>query len=230
MNRVLSVARIHSTAWAAFVWPPAIMATSFLLNVALFAVIGDQIPGTHFTGGLSSIYVVQLVVASQMVAQFFSFAVGLGATRRAFYLGTGLVVLAQSLAFSVGIYVLMLIEHATNGWGVRLGFFDPIPLTHSGSPVQILVYFVPMLLVSVVGMFLGVVAKRWGSNGIFTLSLGTLVLLGGASVLITWAGRWTAVAHWFADQPGLTLTAGWTLIPLVVLAYGAYGLLRRATP
>jgi|SRR5262245_23522653 len=228
MNRVLSVARIHATAWVAFVWPPAIMATSFLINLALFASISDA--RAHATGGITSIYVVVLIVASQMVTQVFSFAVGYGATRRAFYLGTGLVLLVQSLVYSLGLYVLKLIEHATDGWGVQLGFFDPLPLTHSQSPAQILVYFVPMLLLSIMGMFLGVVAKRWGSNGILAISLGALILFGGATVLVTWAGRWAAVGTWFANQPGLALTAGWTLIPLLALAYGAYGLLRRATP
>ena len=230
MNRVLSIARIQSIAWVAFVWPPAIMVTSLLINIALFAAIGDKISGTHDTGGVSSIYIVELIVASQMVTQFFSFTAGLGATRRAFYLGTGAVVLAQSLVYGLGLYVLKLIELATDGWGVQLGFFDPIPLTHSESPVQILVYVVPMLLLGVLGLFLGVVAKRWGSNGIFTTSLGALVLLGAAAVLITWTGSWAAVGHWFATQPGLALAAGWTLIPLVALGYGAYGLLRRATP
>src|SRR5262249_40474097 len=101
MNRVLSIARIHSITWIAFVWPPAIMATSFLINLALFAAIPVQTwpADTRSTGGIASIYIVQLIVASQMVTQFFSFTAGLGATRRAFYLGTGLVVLAQSLVY-----------------------------------------------------------------------------------------------------------------------------------
>src|SRR5262249_28510204 len=118
----------------------------------------------------------------------------------------------------------------TNGWGVGVGFFDLVPLTHSNSPVQILVYAVPMVLFSVIGMFLGIVSKRWGANGVLTLSLATLILAGTAVVLVTWGRDWPAVGNWFVSQPGVALTAGWTLLPVAALAAGTYAISRRATP
>jgi hypothetical protein len=182
------------------------------------------------TYGIISIYIVQLIVCSQGVTQMFSFAVGLNATRRAFYLGMAMVVAAQSFAYGILLYLAKLIEHVSHGWGVRLAFFDPVGVTHSNNAVQILVYAVPMLLFSYIGVFTGVVAKRWGGNGIFTLSALATLVLGGAAVLITWADSWSAVGDWFVSQPAFTLTVGWVLLPVAALAAGAYGLIRRATP
>ena len=87
-----------------------------------------------------------------------------------------------------------------------------------------------MLLFSYVGLFLGVVAKRWGTNGVLLLIVLDLVVFGAAVVAITWAEGWPGVGHWLVDQPGLALAAGWTLLPLVVAAAGSYGLTRRAVP
>src|SRR5262245_38880905 len=114
MNRILSIARIQLIGWPAFLWPVGIMASSLLINIALFAAIGDLIPDekAHFTGGISSIYIVQLIVCAMAMTQLFSFAVGLNATRRAFYLGTALVALGQSVGYGILLYVLKLIEHA----------------------------------------------------------------------------------------------------------------------
>jgi hypothetical protein len=165
MKRVLPVARILLTNWHyAFLWPVAIMMTSFVINLALFAAIGDRVEGMNVTYGIISIYIVQLIVCSQGVTQMFSFAVGLNATRRAFYLGMAMVVAAQSFAYGILLYLAKLIEHVSHGWGVRLAFFDPVGVTHSNNAVQILVYAVPMLLFSYMGVFTGVVAKRWGAT------------------------------------------------------------------
>lgn len=231
MKRVVAVARIVLTNWPyALLWPVGIMTGSFLINIALFASIGGQIEGMNVTYGIISIYAVQLIVYSQSMTQMFSFAVGLNATRRAYYAGTALVAVAQSLAFGVLLYLAKLVEHATHGWGVRLAFFDPVGVTHGNGPAQILVYAVPMVLASFIGVFTGVVVKRWGGNGVFTLSVLTLLVTGGAAVLITWTRSWPAVGHWFTSQSALALTVGWVLIPVAALAAGAYGLIRRATP
>jgi hypothetical protein len=231
MKRVLAVTQVLLTSgYLTLVWPVAIMLSSFVLNVLLFASIGDQIRGQYVTYGVVSIYIVQLIVASQGIIQTFSFMVGLNVSRRAFYLGDGLALLLQSLSYGVLLYAGALIEHATNGWGGGLRYFDPLPVTHGDSPLLILVYAVPLVLVSYLGMVLGLVAKRWGSNGILAISLGTLLVGGGAAVLVTWARDWLAVGDWFADQSGLSLAIGWTLPVVTVLAAIGYRLIRRATP
>jgi hypothetical protein len=231
MNRALSVARVMNTGFPyAFAWPLAIMLSSFVINLALFAAIGDQIPGVHITYGIVSIYIVQLIVCAQGMTQLFSFAVGLNVSRRAFYLGSGLVILAQSLTYGVVLYLAKLVEHATHGWGESLAFFDPVGISHSNRPTQILVYAAPMLLVSYIGVFIGVVTKRWGSNGVFALTVAASAAFGGAAILVTWSHHWLAVGHWFASQSTFAVAVGWALVPMVLLAAGGYGLIRRATP
>lgn len=232
MNRVLSVARILVTSWLNTLgWPVIILASSFAVNLIIFTAIGDAIPKDGFiTGGVVSIYIVQAIASGQAITQFFSFAVGLNVTRRTFYLATCLVVLAQSIIFAVLLYGCALIEHATDGWGIGLPFFDAVPVTHGNSPVNILVYAVPMALLSFIGVFIGVVTKRWGNSGFFVLSVLTVLGFGLLGALITWLGAWAAVGSWFVDQPLLLLVAGWALIPVVALAGGGYAVLRRASP
>jgi hypothetical protein len=231
MKRALAVARLLTTGIPfALAWPLAIMFTSFLINLAIFAAIGAQIPGVHITYGIVSIYIVQLIVCGSTMTQLFSFAVGLNASRRAFYLGTSLMIVIQSMGYGVLLYLLKLVEHATHGWGESMAFFDPVGISHSTSPIQILVYAVPMLLISYVGAFIGLVSKRWGTNGVLGLSVLASLAFGGAAVLITWSHNWIAVGNWFASQSTLALAAGWVLVPIVVLATGGYGLIRRATP
>jgi hypothetical protein len=229
MNRVLRVARVELTSWPSTLgWPLVILASAFVLNLLIFASIGDAV--TPVTGGLVSIYIVQFIVCWQAMHQFFSFTVGLNATRRTFYLATTLVAIGQSLAFGVLLYVMGQIERASGGWGLNLGFFDPLPVTHSASPLTILVYSVPMALVSCWGLFLGAITKRWGGNGFFALTLLSIVVVGLLVLLITVVDGWPAIGSWLTDQSGLALTIGWALVPTVALAAGGYVPLRRAVP
>jgi hypothetical protein len=233
MNRVLSVARVLVMSWLNTLgWPVIILASSFAVNLVIFAAIGTIIPKDGFivTGGILSIYIVQAIASGQAITQFFSFAVGLNVTRRTFYLATCLVVLAQSVVFAMLLYVCALIEHATNGWGIGLPFFDPLPMTSGNSPVNIVLYALPMALLSFVGVTVGVVTKRWGGSGFLVLSLLTVVGSGLLSALINWLGAWPAIGIWLVDQPILLLVAGGTLIPAAALAGGSYAVLRRASP
>ena len=229
MNRVLRVARVELTGWPMSLgWPVIILASAFVVNVLIFAAIGDAV--TPVTGGLISIYCVQFIVCWQAMHQFFSFTVGLNATRRSFYLATTLVAIGQSVAFGVLLYVMAQIERASGAWGINLNFFDPLPVTHSASPLTILVYAVPMALVSCWGLFLGSITKRWGGNGFFTLTLLSIVVVGLLVLLINGMDGWPAIGSWLTDQSGLALTIGWALVPTVALAVGGYLPLRRAVP
>jgi hypothetical protein len=229
MNRLLRVARVQLTSWPmALGWPLAILASSFVINLAVFGSIGDHVDAV--TGGLASIYIVQFIVCWQAIHQYFSFSVGMNATRRTYYAATTLVVSGQSLLFGILLYVFARVEHATGGWGMDLRFFDPVPVTHSASPLTILVYAVPMVFVSCWGLFLGTITKRWGANGFFALSLLGIVVVGGLAFLITELHGWPAVGDWLTDQSGWALAVGWALLPTVVFGAGGFALLRRAVP
>jgi hypothetical protein len=230
MNRILPVARLHLIGWRSSVsWPWAILGISFVVNLAIFASIGD-IPRGAITGGVSSIYVVVLIIWGQVMTQVFPFAMALSVTRREFYLASTLVVVAEALVFGLALFGFKLLEDATGGWGISLRFFAPGFVARDNAVAQILVYAVPLLVMSFAGIFCAVVFKRWGLNGVFTLLVAFVVITGGAAALVTRRGWWGAVGHWLVDQPVVSLFAGWPALLAVVLAGAGYLTIRRATP
>jgi hypothetical protein len=231
MTRILNVARMHLVAWPSVLgWPWAILASSFLINLAIFAAIGDRVVEKSFTGGLASIYIVVLISCGQWVTQVFPFAMGLSVTRRAFYAATSLLVVAQAVVFAILLYLFKVVEDATGGWGINLRFFGVQGVAQHSALVQILVYAVPFVAFGFVGAFCAVVFKRWGMNGVFTLTLTTALALGGLIALVTWLRQWRAIGQWLLDQPTASLIAGWPVLLAVVLAGAGYLAIRRATP
>lgn len=230
-TRILNVARLHLVAWPSVLgWPWAILASSLLINLAIFAAIGDQVPDKSVTGGLVSIYIVVMIACGQAITQTFPFAMGLSVTRKAFYAATSLLVVSQAIGFAIMLFLLKLVEDATDGWGMNLRFFGIQGVAQSNALLQILVYAVPFAVFGFVGVFSGVVFKRWGLNGVFTLGLATLLVFGGLIALITWQREWGAVGRWLVDQSTVSLIAGWPALLAALLAGAGYLAIRRATP
>jgi hypothetical protein len=226
-NRLRAVAHLHTVNLPATVgWPWGIMASSFVINLVLFALIGDRMEGDATTGGLASLYVTVMAVAAGWITQVFPFALGMSVTRREFYLATCGYAAIQAVAFAVPLYLLDLVENATGGWGVSMHFFGVIEVYN--GPLQVLVFTVPLLLMSFVGIFGGVIFNRWGSNGMFALLLATGLVLGAVAVLITWRDAWPATGRWFGDQTAGLLFAGWPLLASLVLAGTGYLIIRRS--
>jgi hypothetical protein len=231
MSPTLKVVRVLLTNWFwALLFPITILIVSAAVNMAIWAAVGKAGMRGAWTGGLVSIYVVQLAVTWSGLSQHFSFAVGLNATRRAFYAGLTLVVVGQSVLFGLFVYLGALLERATDNWGIGLKYFDPLSLLDRQPSAALLMYTVPMALVSCLGVFVGAIAKRWGAFGFFGLSLTSIVFLGGLGVLIGLLHGWPAVGSWLADQSALSLLGGWALVPTILFGVGGYAVLRRAVP
>jgi hypothetical protein len=232
MNRVLDVVRVQAFNWRGIVaWPLGILAFTLALNIAIFGAIGDAAPAEgRVTGALSSIYIVMFVAHLQTMTQVFPFAIGLSVTRRAFFAGSALVVVAQALFFGLVLLLLEQVERATGGWGVGVRYFG-LPFVIQENPfAQWLVYVVPFLAVSAIGVFLGVVFKRWGQTGMYVLTITLGVLLAGFAIVVTWQRWWPSVGSFFTGQSTFALLAGYPLA--IALLLGAVGWLaiRRATP
>ena len=228
MKRVFDVARIQTVNWFwILVFPPLLLLLVLVLNVGLFVAIGDATPRT---GAVLSIYMVMLVAHLQTMTQVFPFALGLSVTRRAFYAGTGLVVGAQSVLFGVLLLVLGRIEMATGGWGINLKFFALPFLIQDGLLAQWLVYTVPFLALSAIGVFAGVVFKRWGQPGVYALTVGTSLVLAGVAIVVSWQRWWPAVGSFFTDQSTFALLVGYPLVIAIVLGGAGWLAIRRATP
>ncbi|GEL20449.1 hypothetical protein [Pseudonocardia asaccharolytica] len=119
MNRVLRVARIQLVnAPSVLGVPVLVLALAFLANLAIFGAIGETPPNTYI-GALISIYIAMMVTHLQTMTQTFPFALGLSVTRRDFFAAAGLVVLGQSLAYGVGLYLMLLAERATGDGDCR---------------------------------------------------------------------------------------------------------------
>ncbi|MGH3794653.1 MAG: hypothetical protein ACRDSP_07160 [Pseudonocardiaceae bacterium] len=232
MSRVLRVARIQLVnAPVVFGVPWVVLGLAFLVNLAISGAIGDAAPPDgRSTGALMSIYIMVLVAQLQTMTQVFPFALGLSVTRRAFFAATSLMVAGQSLGYAIVLYLLLQLERATSGWGMSLKFFG-LPFLVQHNPVlQVLVYAVPFLFLSFLGVLIGVVFKRWGQMGMYVMSIGTGLLLAGLALLVTLQGWWPAMGRFFADQPTFTLLAGYPLALAVLMAGAGYLVIRRATP
>ena len=230
MNAALKTLRIHLLPGPmAIFWPWLILAISFLVNLAIFT-LTDVPVADRQTGGIASLYGVAIFANLALWTQVFPLAIGLSSTRRSFFHGTCLYVLAQSLLAGVVLTVLHALEEATGGWGVHMRFFSPWFLDRLDPAGLFLTYTVPFLFVSALGMLMGTIFKRWGQTGMYSLSTGSLLLGGGAAVLVTWQHAWGAVGRFFTDTHLLALTSGYPLILAVALGAAAWVVLRRVTP
>ena len=226
---VVRVARLQFVAWPyTLPWPWGILALSFAINLVIFGSVDEA--DAAWTGGLASIYFVQIFAYVQHFTRGFPFALGMSVTRRAYYLGTWLYVGLEALAFGAVLLALRFAESATDGWGVSLEYFGVRFVREEGVALQYAVYVVPFLLIAAVGGFLGVVTVRWGGNGLLTLMAGVILTAGVVVLVVGRAHWWDSVGDWFAGQSATALFAGWPLPVTVVLGLLGYAMIRRATP
>ncbi len=232
MNRVLGATRMHlAHPLVIFGVPWMVVGISFAINLAIWGLadVAAQ-PGDSITGGLASLYITVMVVFVQGVTQMFPFAMGLSLSRRAFYLGTALVAGIQALGYGITLTVLSAVENATGGWGVGLDFWAPGPVDVTNPVLQVVVFAVPMLAFAFLGIGVGVVYKRWGTTGVWALTLSSLVLVGLVVIVTTWQGAWGDVGSWLVNSSITTLTIAVPAAVAAVLAGASYAGLRRAVP
>jgi hypothetical protein len=232
LDRAVKVARIQTVNLPIQLGMPwLILGLAFVVNLVVFSLVPDPPAGEpKVTGAIMSIYIFMLIAHLQSMTQVFPFALGLSVTRRDFFAGTSLLIVAQSVVQGILLTILLAVERATGGWGMDLSFFGVPFLVQDNWFLQVIAYSVPFLLVSFASIFAGTAYKRWGQLGMYVLSIGGLVLGGAAAVIITWQQAWGSVGRFFADTSPLTLLAGYPLILSVILAAAGYLALRRATP
>ncbi|MGY1848716.1 MULTISPECIES: hypothetical protein [unclassified Blastococcus] len=230
MTRVLQAARLHLVhPLVALGIPWLVVSISFAINLAVWHLTPAS-EESGFTGGILAFYITVLVVYVQAVTQVLPFAMGISLSRRAFYLGTALVALVQAVAYGIALSALVSIENATNGWGAGMDFWAP-GVFEVGNPVlQVFASGAPLLAFMFVGVGMGVVHQRWGQMGTWGLILGSIVVLGGLTVLITWLDAWGSIGVWFTDQSTVTLTVALPLALAAVAALVSFPGIRRVVP
>ncbi|WP_222192948.1 hypothetical protein [Modestobacter italicus] len=233
MNRVLSAARLQAANPIVSLGVPwMVVSLSFAINLAIWGLadLDAQPDASANTGGIASLYITVVVVSAQLVTQVFPFALGLSLSRRTYYLGTALAALVQSLVFAVALTVLTAVENATNGWGVGLDFWAPGAIDVGNPALQVAVFTLPMLAACFLGSGIGVTFKRWGAMGLYTLTIGVLLVAGATVVLVTWQQAWTDLWTWLTDRSVESMTLGVPAVLGIALAALTYLGLRRAVP
>lgn len=235
-QRIGTTIRVHAAnPWALIITPALITMGVFLLNfviwhTVLLAADGKVEPDAFdYNGGVSWIMFYLVVVAVQAMNQTFSFTVGLGSTRRDYYLGTALTFAGLALVFGGGIALMAGVERATDGWGVDGHFFAPGVLQTVPLWELAVIYAFALLTMMFVGAAAGAMFVRWGATGliVFFATLATLVVaLTFGIVAFDW---WQPIAAFFAAREPLELAA--LALPIAaVSAVVGFLILRKATP
>lgn len=229
MGQLVRVARIQLVnAFSVLVLPMLIVILVLLGNVLLAGLFGTD--EGFATGGLMALYVTMLVVHLQTMTQMFPFALGLSVTRKAFFGATTLVVLGQAAGYGALLTVGKLVEEATDGWGAGLTFLALPFLTHDNVLLQFLAYTVPLVTLSFLGVWVGIVFKRWGQLGVWVLSIALGAPVIGFMWLVGLKDWWDEVFDFVQSQPAIALQAGYPAVITLLFAGAAYLTTRRAVP
>jgi hypothetical protein len=228
MKTFVNVARYHLVDRLTYVMVPwAVLVFSFLINLAIAAMAPRQ-PGGMFTGGLVTIYVFLLICGVLSMTRELPFALMLGVSRRGYYLGTALLVLALGVAYGLALTVLQAIERASGGWGLSLHYFQ-VPWIMNGPWYQTWVTsFVLLVLFFLYGMWYGLVYRRWNVVGLVTFAAAQVLVVLAVVAAVTLTHNWTAFAHFFTAVRGAALI-GVLAALTIALGLGGFGTIRRAT-
>ncbi|EIF01157.1 hypothetical protein [Saccharomonospora glauca] len=228
MGQLVRVARIQLVnAFSVLVLPLIILAFVLVANLLVAGLVDNE---GVIAGGLLSLYITMLIVHLQTMTQMFPFALGLSVTRKAFFGASTLVVVGQAAGYGVLLTLGKLVEEATGGWGLDLTFFALPFLSHDNVLLQFLAFTVPLVTLSFLGLWIGIVFKRWNQWGVWILT-GAFAVVGlGLVLLIQWQDWWGAFARFFASQPAIALQVGYPAAITLVFAGAAYLTTRRAVP
>lgn len=228
MNTLVRVARYHLVDRMTYVAVPwAILAFSFLINLAI-AAMAPRPPGGIPSGGLVTIYVFLLICGVLSMTRELPFGLMLGVSRRSYYLGTALLVLALGLAYGLALAALQAIERASGGWGLSLHYFQ-VKWIMDGPWYQTWVTsFVLLVLFFLYGMWYGLVYRRWNLFGLLTFAAAQVLAALAIAAAVTLTHSWAAFWHFFTTVQAPAL-AGVLAALAIALGLGGFCTIRRVT-
>lgn len=229
MNRLSSATWIQLNPWRTKLGLPwAVPGIVFLTNLIPVVMAGreDVAVGSH--AGVWALTIYLLIVSAVKPRDNFPITMGLSGTRKVFYAAAATTIVIESVAYAVVLYLLSVLERATNSWGVGLHLFDVPFLGHLNPVTYVLACTAGLLALGFLGLFCGLISTRWGKTGLFTAGILAGGVLGGAFALISLTGQWETIGQWFAGQPEPVLYPGWPLLITAVLAVAGWFVIRRA--
>ncbi|MET0974290.1 MAG: hypothetical protein ABWX82_01310 [Leifsonia sp.] len=189
----------------------------------------DGISGMRYSWAVLSPQWYMVAVGVQAIAFTFSFALGFGATRRDYWLGTSVIFVIVSLFNAVAIATLVQIEKATGGWWLGAHVFDALWYGIDGWPADAFTTFVLQLTVLFLGASVTTVYMRWRVRGMMAILFAALAILIIGIAAATFSESWVAIFTWLGDL-GVVGFFSWLLVVTLAFAVGGYVVIRRATP
>jgi hypothetical protein len=228
MKTLLNVARYHLVDRITYVALPwGTMAFAFLVNLAIAAQVPSDVDG-YYTGGLLSIYVFLLVCGALSMTRSLPFALMLGLSRRSYYLGTSLLVVALGAVYGLALAVLQVIERATGGWGLDMHFFRIPGILDGPWYLTWVMSFVLLVLFFLYGMWYGLMYRRWSLPGLVAFVAAQILVALAVVVAISMTHSWHAFGQFFSSATASSLT-GLLAAVTVAMGVGGFTTLRRVT-
>jgi hypothetical protein len=226
MNTWVKVARYQLMQPTYYLLLPWILPFAF----ALGAVTAGRRPPHDAGQYLLTFFIYFAILGSQAIGRSLPFGLTLGASRRSFYFGTGMLGMALALVSGLALTVLQAIERATGGWGLSMHFFRVPYLLNGPWYATWLTSAVGVFAVFVYGMWYGIANSRWGL-------LGTLAFVAAQALVVVTGAIVVGSEHWHVWSTAGGSSAGLSALGLtgvvaalaVLLLAGGHATIRRAT-
>lgn len=235
-QEIWRIVRLHAVTPSVFFGIPwMILGGAWAVTIVIALIISsaggspEDLEGMRYSWAVVSPQWYLVAVGVQAVGLTLSFALGFGATRRDFWLGTSLMFVLVALMFAVSIATLVQLEIATGGWGVGAHMFNALWYGQTNWLVDFYTTFALQLMVLFMGAFATTVFLRWRMRGMMTLLFGTLVIVLATVAGLTWSDAWPAVFTWFGSI-GIVGVFSILLALSAIFAIVGYLVIRRATP
>ena len=236
-HEIWRVVRLHAVTPSVFFGIPwIILGGAWAISIVIGLIItGAGADTTKMAAGMRYSWAVLspqwylVVVGVQAIGMTLSFALGFGATRRDFWLGTGLMFGIVSFLNAIAIATLVQLEKATGGWWVGISMFDALWYGQNGWLVDFYTTLAMQLLVLFIGASITTVYLRWRMRGMVILAFSAIAVVLAAVAIATFTDSWPAIVTWFA---GIGIVGVFTIVLglALVCAIGGYLVIRRATP
>ena len=236
-TEIWRVVRLHALTPSVFFGIPwIILATAWLVMIIIGVIAGAAGADTEKMGeGMRYSWAVLspqwylVVVGVQAIGLTMSFALGFGATRRDFWLGTSAMFGIVSLLNAIAIATLVQLEKLTDGWWLNIAMFDALWYGQNGWVVDFYTTLALQLFVLFIGASVTTVYLRWRMRGMLVLTFGTIAIALAFVAVATFAAAWPAIFEWFGS---IGVVGVFTIVLglAAIFAIGGYLVVRRATP
>ncbi|MDN6168647.1 MAG: hypothetical protein L0J11_01005 [Micrococcaceae bacterium] len=153
------------------------------------------------------------------------FALGMGSTRRQYFVGTCLALLLESVFIGVTMTVLLALEKATGHWFNGARVFDVVAIGNGSYSSTFLMGFGLSAAMLFIGAMFAVVFLRWNQKGVIAVIFGTVAVLLALIWLLLAAG--VNPFGWFEGATFAKIALIMILVGLIS-APPSWLLLRRA--